>query len=379
MPFFRSLGMMIGAIIGVGIFGLPYAFAQSGFAIGLLELFILGSFLTILQLMFGEVVVQTPGTHRLVSYIGLYLGPVWKWVALLAFDLGIWGAMLAYMVVGGEFLHALLSPLLGGSESLYAYVVAVVASIFIFGGLKFVSRIEVLIIGILLFLFLFIILTSLPHIQWSHYTTLTISKFFVPYGVILFALSGLGIIPELKEVLGNDRKHLLGSVIISGMTFILFLYALFSFAIVGVTGSATTMTGFEGLIVTLGQTFAIVTALLGSMTIFSIYLVLGIELLNTFKFDFHRSHRFSWVFVCVVPILLFYLGFREFIGIISFVGGVFGGILGILVALMYWVMRRSGGCKTHQCINFPAPLTWVLIAVFSLGIIIEFLMRFHLL
>src|SRR3989338_4596065 len=109
MPFFRSLGMMIGAIIGVGIFGLPYAFAQSGFAIGLLELFILGSFLTILQLMFGEVVVQTPGTHRLVSYIGLYLGPVWKWVALLAFDLGIWGAMLAYMVVGGEFLHALLS------------------------------------------------------------------------------------------------------------------------------------------------------------------------------------------------------------------------------------------------------------------------------
>jgi len=379
LPFFRSLGMMIGAMIGVGVFGLPYAFAQSGFGVGLLQLFVLGVLLVILQLMFSEVVVQTPGSHRLVSYIGLYLGPVWKWVTLLAFALGIWGAMLAYMVVGGEFLYSLLFPFLGGSPSVYAYAVAGISSLFIFGGLKYVSKMEILIISILLFLFLFIILASLPHIQLEHYATIDLSHFFVPYGVILFALAGLGIVPEIKEVLGSNHLRLMAPVIISGMCIILFIYAFFSFAIIGVSGPATTPTAFEGLVPSLGETFRIVTAMLGSVTIFSIYLILGIELLNTFKFDFHRSHRFSWVLVCLVPILFYSFGFREFIHIISFVGGVFGGILGILVALMYWVMRRSSFCKTHHCLNFPAPLTWAIIAIFSFGIIIECLMTFNLL
>ncbi|MBI2473664.1 hypothetical protein HYV70_03880 [Candidatus Uhrbacteria bacterium] len=379
LPFFRSIGMMIGAMIGVGVFGLPYAFTQSGFTVGLLQLLVLGVLLTILQLMFAEVVVQTPGAHRLVSYVGLYLGPVCKWVTLVAFALGIWGAMLAYMVVGGGFLHSLFFPLLGGVPSTYSYVVAIFSSLFIFGGLKYASKIEVMVIVILLFLFLFIILASLPHIQFRHYVPVTVSHFFVPYGVILFAFAGLGIVPEIKEVLGNAHSKLMSPVILFGMSTILFLYAFFSFAIVGVSGPATSVTAFEGLVPYLGETFRVVTALLGSITIFSIYLVLGIELLNTFKFDFHRSHRVSWFFVCIVPVLLFYFGFREFIDIISFVGGVFGGILGILVAVMYWVMRRSGDCKTHHCINFPAPLTWILIAVFSLGIIIEFLMRFNLL
>ena len=331
VPFFRSLGMMIGAMIGVGVFGLPYAFAQSGFAVGLLQLFILGTLLTILQLMFGEVVVQTPGTHRLVSYVGLYLGPIWKWVALLVFALGIWGAMLAYMVVGGEFLHSLLFPFLGGSLSVYAYAVAGISSLLIFGGLKYASKIEVLIIAILLFLFLFIILASLPHIQLDHYATINLSHFFVPYGVILFALAGLGIVPEIKEVLGASHLRFMGWVIISGMSIILILYTLFSFAIVGVSGPATTATAFEGLVPSLGETFRIVTAMLGSITIFSIYLVLGIELLNTFKFDFHRSHRFSWVLVCLVPILLYSFGYSP--------ANLFSGLDSILQASLFYSVQ----------------------------------------
>jgi hypothetical protein len=72
-----------------------------------------------------------------------------------------------------------------------------------------------------------------------------------------------------------------------------------------------------------------------------------------------------------VPIILFAAGLREFIGIIGFVGGVFGGLLGILVTLSYWFMRRRGLCRPHHCINFPAPLTWIIIVIFAAGILLE--------
>ena len=38
--FFRSLTVMMGGIMGVGVFGLPYAFTQSGFTVGLLQLLV---------------------------------------------------------------------------------------------------------------------------------------------------------------------------------------------------------------------------------------------------------------------------------------------------------------------------------------------------
>lgn len=363
--------MMIGAIIGVGVFGLPYAFAQAGLALGLVELFFLGGMLVVLQLMLGEIVAQTPGHHRLVNYIGIYSGQMWKWVTLAALSFGIWGAMLAYMIVGGTFLHLLLSPALGGDPAMYSYALALLASTLVFGGLALASRIEYFVVGALLFLFTFIILASLPLVEVSHYTTLHLEGFFIPYGVILFSLAGMGIVPELKDVLGKKHQRLLSPVIVTGMVVILTLYALFAIAVVGVTGGDTSSMAFDGLVPHLGQTFRVVATLLGSLTILSIYMVLGIELLNTFKFDFNLRHRTAWVLVCAVPVILFAVGMREFVDIIGFVGSVFGGVLGILVALSYWSMRRRGLCKTHHCINFPAPLTGMIVAIFAAGIIFE--------
>lgn len=370
-PFLKSVGMMIGAIVGVGVFGLPYAFAQGGVALGLLELLFLGTMLVVLQLMLGEIVAQTPGHHRLVNYIGIYIGRFWKWVTLIALSLGIWGAMLAYMIVGGTFLHLLLSPVLGGDPTVYAYALAIIASALVYGGLLLASRIEYFVVGALFFLFTFIILASAPQVDFSHYATLNLKNFFIPYGVILFSLAGMGIVPELKDVLGQKHQRMLSPVIMTGMGMILALYALFAFVVVGVTGGDTSSMAFDGLVPQLGDTFRIVATLLGSLTILSIYMVFGIELLNTFKFDFNLRHRIAWFLVCAVPVILFAIGMREFVEIVGFVGSVFVGILGILVALSYWSMRRRGTCRTHHCINFPAPLTWLIILVFSAGIIWE--------
>jgi tyrosine-specific transport protein len=363
--------MMIGAIVGVGVFGLPYVFAQAGFALALIELFVIGVLLTLLQLMQAEVAIQTNGHHRLAGYVRMYLGEGWSWIAVIALAGGIWGAMIAYMIVGGNFLFLFLSPLMGGTEFFYALLLAGVASLLIYRGLRFASKFEMVIVGALLFLFVFIILASLPHIRPNAYLPISLEQAFLPYGVILFSLAGVGVVPELKDVLGTRLQSKLGHVILIGMTVILVLYAAFSAAVLGVTGTETTPVAFDGLIPVLGGTFRYVATFLGSLTILSIYFMLGIELLNTLRFDFRLSHRISWLIVVAVPIVFYLSGAREFINVIGFVGSIFAGALGILVALTYLRMKRSPTCEKHQCLNFPNRLTWTLILLFVGGIIFE--------
>ena len=93
--------------------------------------------------------------------------------------------------------------------------------------------------------------------------------------------------------------------------------------------------------------------------------------MNTFQFDFKIPHPIAWVLVVCVPVSLFALGVREFIGIIGFVGAVFNGMLGIMVVLIYFKMRRRNGRALAHCINFPSPLVWLLVAIFGIGIVVE--------
>jgi len=364
--------MMIGAIVGVGVFGLPYVFAQAGFAVALLELLAIAILLTILQLMQAEVAIQTPGKERLAGFVRHYMGKQWSWLAVAALSASIWGAMLAYMIVGGNFLFLLLSPLFGGTETIYSLIIALFASLLIYRGLQFASRIEVTIVGALLLLFLFIILVSLPHIQFSSYHSTASPNFFLPYGIILFSLAGVGIVPEMREVLGKRLKSRLGHAVMIGMAIIVLLYILFSATVIGVTGANTTPVAFDGLVPVLGNTFRVVSTILGTLTILSIYFVLGIELLNTFRVDFRLPHKLSWFLVTSVPVILFLAGAREFIQVIGFVGSVFGGALGILVVLTYLKMKKSPLCRERTCLNFPNVLAWGIILVFFLGIIFEF-------
>ncbi|MBI4714001.1 hypothetical protein HY771_02340 [Candidatus Uhrbacteria bacterium] len=371
IKFLRSVGIMVGAIIGVGVFGLPYAFSQVGLAVGLSELFAMGILLTILQLMQAEVVVQTEERHRLAGYVREYLGKGWSRITLIAMAAGVWGAMIAYMIVGGKFLFFLASPIFGGTEFAYSLILAGIASALIYRGLAFASRVEVGIVCALLFLFIFMILAGLSNIDPAVYLVSKPENFFLPYGVIFFSLSGIGIVPEMRDVLGQRLQSRLGQAIIIGMSIIVFLYAAFATVVYGVTGSSTTQIAFDGLVPVLGATFGVSAALLGTLTIVSIYFILGIELLNTLKFDFLIKHKRAWALVVFVPVAIFLFGAREFIGVIGFVGAVFSGALGIIIALTYARLKQSKICREHKCVNFPHVLTWILILLFVGGIVYE--------
>ena len=362
---------MIGSVVGVGIFGLPYAFAQSGWVLGAVILLGVGLLILTMQLMFAEVVEQTPGLHRVTGYVRVYLGERWAKVALLALATGIWGALLAYIIVGGQFLRILLEPLLGGTDFVYSLLLGLLVSILIVRDLKFISRLDMVFVGILLFLFVFIILSALPQVEVKNIIDPDWSKFFITYGVALFSLGSVSIIPEMKVVLGTRQKQKLGWAVLLAMSTIILLYLFFSFAVVGVTGSGTTSSALAGLVPVLGDSFRIIGALLGMVTIVSIYMILGMTLRNTFCFDFKMPKRSAWLLVCGVPLLLFAFGMREFISVVEFVGTVFGGIYGTIIILTYLRMRQSPVCRLHRCFSVPRAVSWLLIAVFLAGMVWE--------
>ncbi len=362
---------MIGSIVGVGVFGLPYAFAQTGLAIGLLELLLIGALLVALQLMFAEVVIQGDGDHRLVGYVRQFLGERFGSIAMLAMACSVWGAMTAYMIVGGKFFSYLLSPLFGGSESTYAIFVAIIAGFLIYRGLGFASKLETVIVITLIFLFIFIILASLPHIQIANLLIYRPENVFVPYGVILFSMAGLGVVPEMRDILGEKHERKLGHAILIGMSVIVLLYIAFATVIFGVTGLQTTQAAFDGLLPVLGTTAELVASVLGALTILSIFMIVGIQLKHTFVYDYHVSKKTAWFAVMIVPVVLYLLGVRELIGLIGFVGSVFTGILGIFTVMTYLALRKTATCRKHTCILFPIPLAWLIIGLFAGGTILQ--------
>ncbi|MFA4917592.1 MAG: aromatic amino acid transport family protein [Syntrophales bacterium] len=365
----RTVGTMIGGMVGVGVLGLPYAFAQSGWSVGLTMLLVLGFLLMILNFMYAEVVEQTPGRHRLAGYVQKYLGKIPARFAAVIFAFYAWGAMLAYILVGGDFLYTLLFPVFGGSLLTYQLAMAAMSSFLTFGGIKKMAKIESVIVGVLIFLFAFMILVSFPSLEPRNVLSIHLNNWFVPYGVLFFALSGLGVIPEMKDVLGSHRRHELPHTILFGQLIIIALYALFALAVVGVTGPLTTESAFDGLASVFGRTFAVAGSLLGSITILSIFSVVSIELQDAFRFDYKIPQKLAWFITVLIPIAFLLFGVSHFVDLISFLGGVFGGIIGILVALMYRKMRCEGLCPIHKCLRVPHFVIWLLIAIFVGGII----------
>ena len=207
--FIYGLCTLSGTIIGVGLFSLPYITSKVGIWIILGYFLVLGTIAIIIHLLFSEVALKTPDFSRLPGFAKIHLGKWGERIAFVSITFGLFGAILAYLIVGGKFLTFLVAPILGGSELFYTILYFTGGAILIYFGIKAIARVEFL--GLILFFaILFIILfKGAPSFQLGN-LVFSIGKkdLFLPYGPILFALWGTALIPEVEEMLGK-RKHLL--------------------------------------------------------------------------------------------------------------------------------------------------------------------------
>jgi len=369
--FFYALSALIGMIIGVGIFGIPYVLAQAGFLIGFFYLVFLCLVVLAVHLSYGEIILRTQQDCRLVGYGEKYLGRQGKVSATGIVIFQFYGAMLAYIIAGGHFLNIIFSRFFGGTDFSWALVFFVFGALAILFGLRTVSASEFLMTILLLFLATFFILKGAPLVNLENLKGFSLMKFFLPYGVIFFSLTGGAAVPELRQILrGQEQK--IKKVIILGTVIPAVIYFLFALVVVGTTGKGTTEDAISGLVPYLGQNIIVLGAIFGFLAVITSFLMLGLNLRKMFQLDYKLNKLLAWTLACFVPLIVFLAGFNDFIVVIGLIGAVAGGFEGIMTTLIYIKAKRMGDRQPEYSLKLNKIFVFGMILLFALGIIYQF-------
>jgi tyrosine-specific transport protein len=366
-----AVSMMIGTSVGAGIFGLPYVASKSGFFLFVALILVLGFIMLILHLMYAEITLRTKNKGRLAGYCGKYLGKSGKRIATFITLVALYGNMLAFIIIGGNFLNAVFFPYFGGNEFIYSILMALFISAGIYISLRVVSFIELLMV-IFLFVAIFgIIFKGSFFVNTENLLTYNFAQSFLPFGAILFSVGALSAIPELEHIMKQNQKRI-KSAIITGSVITIAIYILFVAVVLGITGSNTSEEALLGLSMSIGNGIVTLGFIFGVFAISTSFLMVGMNLKEMFWYDYHLSEKKSWALACLVPLCIFILGFRDFITVISIAGSITGGFAGILIMASFYKAKKMGDLKPAFEIKAPMIFSASMILVLLLGILYQF-------
>lgn len=371
--FLLALSILVGTIIGGGIFALPYVFSQSGIVPALFYFILLGGVVILLHLFFGEVCLRTKEKARLIGYASKYLGSWGKGLATFSTLFWIIGTLLVYIILAGDFLYIILGEIIPFSQTAFSLLFWALLSFFILRGIQLIAKAE-LTMNIVLFAGIFLIFFfAMPHIQLKNFSLINTDNLFLPYGVILFALAGWPAIPEIVDFFtGKHEKRNIDNVIVIAGVIIIALYLAFSLFVVGVSGSATSPDALQGLIPFLGKGVIVLGSVLGLTAIAASFLILGNYLKNSLRYDFHFPYIFSAGISIIAPLLLFLIGFQEFILVLSIVG-LIAVIDGVLIVALFLKVKNKGTREPEYELRIPRFLPYLVAIVLIGGAIVELL------
>jgi len=370
----KAVSIFVGTIIGAGIFGVPYIINQSGVATGFFYFIVLGGVVLLLHLFFGEAVLRTKESCRLPGLAQKYLGNWGKVLVMISVVVGLVGALLAYLILSGDFLIILFSPFTDLSAVQLAMIFWVAMSYLIFRGVKLIASIELLTNLVFFLTSAAVLFFCLPRFDFHNLAVFNPSNAFLPFGVILFSLIGWSAIPEIVDFFKTpqEKKKTKKTIILATMVTVPF-YLIFTAAVLGVTGGNVSQDALSSLAPFLGPKVIFLAVLAALVTLADSILVLGLHLKNTFVYDLKLSGRLSTAIACGLPFVLFLIGFRNFIGTLGFVGTVVGVIEGIVVILIFKRARKMGNRQPEYSFKVPSLLLYLLIAVLILGAVSQFL------
>lgn len=364
---FQSSSVIIGTVIGAGILGLPFAFVQAGFWTGILVLGIIGGCILILNLFFGEITLRTKKMHQLTGYTEIYLGTTFKNIQGFLLLFGMYSALLAYMIGLGE----ILSSLLGGSAFTYSLIAFALLSFFVWKGLGIIKRAEFFITLLIIGLLFVLAVIASPYMNFNAWQNFSWSSFFIPYGAILFACSGIVAIPEAREVLAAKRgERYLKTAILIGNGVPILIYAMFAAIVVAVTGMNTTEIATVGLSAAIGPIALIIGSLFSILAMSSSFMTLGVALKSIFHYDYHAPRSLALILTLSLPVVMFLLGFRDFFSIVSVAGALGVGLTGLISVATFWRARHHGDRKPEYAVPdwLAIPASIIIIFIFVAGL-----------
>jgi len=360
--FFMAIALIVGTVCGAGILGLPYVFAKSGFLIGILNLVFIGAAVTLMTLFTGELALRTKEKHQLAGFADHYLGGKWKYVMLIVETVGVYTALIAYLIGIGVALTNIFGT---GSPLLFSTLFFILSSPIVYLGIKRIGESELWITTAKLLLLLLLCFIVLPNVNLQNLATYDLSKLFFPFGIVLFASLGYTVVPEIEPLLEGNKKRM-KDVILIAMAIVLMIYALYTFVFVGSFGSdvaeiaVTSMTQYQ----LLGDVFIL-------LTMITPFIALSTVVKEVYIQDMKIDKRLSWFLAAFIPFIIFVYGKISFITLLELSGTYSGGLMGILTCYTLMHARKKSEMKPEYVVpggNIPIYFS---IAVFVLGIIYQ--------
>lgn len=365
------------------MFSLPYAALRAGFSLTVFYLIVLGLLLSITHLAYAEVTLRTSAPHRFTGYVGRYLGERWKKITFIEGLIGLWGSLLIYTIVAAKFGNLVLSPLFASaglpvSETVIGAFFFLIAALIIWGGDVRVGRQELAftIPMVMIIFVIFLVSVYSPEFSSSFLTGWNKEEWLLPYGIVLFALSGFSAVPMLEHILSPAREKGLTFnypfIVFAGTFIPVLLYILFTWGVVGVSGTYTSEDALSGLSGIVWDGIIAAGAILALFAIYTSFISIGNELEKTFSEDYHISKRASFFLTLAAPFLLYLLEVRDFITIIEFIGALMGGYIGIVTILLLWKAQKEGDSTSPFSLKIPKPLGFFIMALFFVASLYAF-------
>ena len=370
----EAIAVLIGTIIGAGVFTLPYVAVHSGLATTFIWLIIVSLIITYLHLGFGEIVLRTKQDFRLPGYVGHYLNSSAKKLILLITFFTFSFSLLIYLLLGSQFLKVILNSVWTNfyfPQGFLVILLWLLLSSVVLSKNKRLSKINFYLSFALLFLFFIIVIFALPRFEGGNINLFNFTNhwgWLIPYGVLFFALNGMVAVPEAIKVLKarGGKKEKSKKVIIIGTLIPAFCYLAFILAVVGASGSFTTLEAIEGLKGVLGNSIILLGAMLGFLAVSTSYLIFASYIKNSFINDFKWSRFISYFLVIVGPLLLYCLHLENLVKLISFMGGMLGGLEGVMLVLVLRKAKQQGEIEPP----YQVPLNKILAAIFVIALVI---------
>ncbi|MEE8131469.1 MAG: aromatic amino acid transport family protein [Candidatus Paceibacterota bacterium] len=362
--------LLAGTIIGAGIFALPYIFEKAGILTGLFYLIIFSGVFALIHLMYADIIVRTKENHRFPGYAGIYLGKAGEGLAILITIAGMIFALTTYLVLSVSFFNLIFSGII--LLDIYKILIFwLLSSLAIFIGVNRLALSEFLIVvGIAAVIFVVLCYGLANFERVISAPLLNLSYVFLPYGAILFSFSGRTAIPTVVGYFRKNNQPQIKSKtpIILGSLIPALIYLVFIFGIISLSGTVSE-DSVSGLIGHLPPFVLLLLGILGIISLFSSHIMIGRNAKKSLEHDLGFPQILAGLVVVVFPLLLYLLGFQNFLELVGLVGGIFVGLAGIFIILM-WLKARKTEAGRGVIIKKINPLViYGLLLVFIGGVI----------
>jgi len=381
LTYIKGTGMMVGMILGAGIFGLPYVFSVAGLFWGLVHFFVTLPLLLFLSYLYGEVSYYTKGRHRFTGYAEIYLGKSAKIVSFITTVGSYYGSLLVYGILGGLFVSNFFK---GQDYFWFAVAFFVIGGMLTYIKLSKIAEINFFLTVPLFGFIAYLMAVAIPYIDVSNfYSNLNFSAsgdWFLPYGVWLFALGGFAAIPNTRDAIDGAPVKTFKKIILISVLFSAIAYLMFIFTVWGSGNSETTQDALSGVAKILGNKAFLAGSMMGFLAVFTSFLSLAVDTRNIYRFDFGISKPVAWLLTVIPPLALFLFGVDDFVRTIGIVGALGLGTAGTIVILMHrgFVDKINSGATDildlpppGQEIKKNTPLVWIAFVGILVGAVYE--------